>query len=267
MNIVVLLAGIADTKWPLRGVELAAAGVVAGDEKLPRKLSPFDEAALETALQLRDAAADPSQLKISAVLAGTAQAEAIVRHIASFRLHRATWIDAPATHRWDAQALAGRLVQALAALDAKPDLVLAGREFGDCDDGALPPQLAEALGWRFVALAQQVLLEDGKLKLRRTRGSADEWLRLPAPLVASVTNDKSNRLRHPLMKNVMAAKRESFAALALPDPAAAPRVSPRAFRLQEAPRRQGAACRMIDGTAERKVAELAAYLRQWKVEA
>ena len=70
MNIAVLLAGIVDPKWPLQGLHLGAGGVVAGDDKLPGKLSPFDEAALETALKLRDA--DPD-VNICAFLLGGPQ--------------------------------------------------------------------------------------------------------------------------------------------------------------------------------------------------
>lgn len=141
-----------------------------------------------------------------------------------------------------------------------------GREFGDCDDGALPPYLAEALNWRFVGLAQEIARDNGALKFRRGRGDVDEWLRLPVPVVASVTNDKSNRLRRPLLKNVMAAKRETFSVIAPPQPDAAPRLAPSALKLQESTRRLGASCRMLTGSVASQVAELATYLKQWRGE-
>jgi electron transfer flavoprotein beta subunit len=262
MNVVVLLAGIADTKWPLGKLALGD-GVISGDEKLPRKLSPFDEAALETALKIRDA--DPES-KVGAILIGASQSEQLLRTVASFRLQHVSCMDYALQHRWDVAQLAQISKHALEALEFRPDLVLLGREFGDCDDGALPPQLAEVLGWRFVGLAQQVAVDQGRLKLRRSRGTFDEWITLPVPVVASVTNDKSNRLRHPLLKNVMAAKRESFRVEKAPNPQTRPRLTPSALKLEESSRRAGAACRMLTGPVEVQVAELAAYLRQWRGE-
>lgn len=263
MNVVVLLAGIVDTKWPLRGIQLGSDGIVSGDDKLPRKFGPFDEAALETALKLRDA--DPGA-SITALLLGAAQGEQLLRTAAAFRLQRLSWIEHDPAHRWDVSALAQTLKLALEALDPRPDLVLMGREVGDCDDGTLPPYLAEALGRRFVGLVQEIVRDDGALKFRRARGNADEWLKLSAPVVASVTNDKSNRLRHPLLKNVMAAKRETFTAISSPQPHAAARLVPGAIQLQESSQRQGGNCRIVTGPVERQVADLAAYLKQWRGE-
>jgi len=261
VNVVVLLAGIVDPKWPLQALHLGSGGVVAGDDKLPRKLSPFDEAALETALKLRDA--DP-EVKITAFVLGGPQSEQLLRVVAAFRLDRLFGIDCRPEHRWDVLQLARALKDALDATESRPELLLIGREFGDCDDGALPPYLAEAWGWRFVGLTQEVARKDKDLMFLRGRGEVDEWLTLPAPAIASVTNDKSNRLRHPLLKNVMAAKRATFTVISPLDPAAPPRLSLSAVKLSGPTLRQGAGCRILAGPVESQVAELAGFLRQWR---
>lgn len=54
MNILVLLAGVADNRFPLHGVALAEDGSVVETEPARMVLSPFDEGALELALKLRD---------------------------------------------------------------------------------------------------------------------------------------------------------------------------------------------------------------------
>jgi electron transfer flavoprotein beta subunit len=261
VNVVVLLAGIADPKFPLQALRLGPDGAVAGDDTLPRVLSPFDEAALETALQLRDA--DPA-VKITAFLPGGPQSEQLLRVVAAFRLDRVFGVDYRPTHRWDVSQLARTLKYALDATETRPELALIGREFGDSDDGALPPYLAEAWGWRFAGLAQEVARTDGDLMFRRGRGEVDEWLTLPVPAIASVTNDKSNRLRHPLLKNVIAAKSATFTVVSPIDPGAAPRLSPSAVTLSGPTVRQGAGCRILAGPVESQVAELAGFLRQWR---
>ncbi len=261
MNVVVLLAGIADPKFPLPALRLGPDGVVVGDDNLPRVLSPFDEAALELALQLRDA--DPA-VKITAFLLGGPQTEQLLRVVAAFRLDRLFGVDYRPAHRWDVSQLARALKDALDATGSRPELLLIGREFGDCDDGALPPYLAEAWGWRFAGLAQEVARQDGDLMFRRGRGDVDEWLTLPAPAVASATNDKSNRLRYPLLKNVMAAKHATFTVISPLEAAAPPRLSPSAVKLSVPSRRERSGCRMLAGPVESQVAELAGFLQQWR---
>ena len=54
MKIVILLAGVADIRFPLHPLSLDGGAVVEG-AGARRLLSPFDEAALEVALKLRDA--------------------------------------------------------------------------------------------------------------------------------------------------------------------------------------------------------------------
>jgi len=261
VNVAVLLAGIVDPKAPLQDLHLEASGVVAGDEKFPRVLSPFDEAALELALQLRDA---DSAVKITAFVLGGAQNEQMLRVVAAFRLDGVFGVDCPPTHRWDVSQLARTLKNALDATATQPELVLIGREFGDCDDGALPSYLAEAWGWRFAGLAQEVARKDKALMFRRGRGEVDEWLTLPAPAVASVTNDKSNRLRYPLLKNVMAAKHATFTVISSLETAAPPRLSPSAVKLSAPSLRERSGCRMLAGQVESQVAELVGILQPWR---
>jgi electron transfer flavoprotein beta subunit len=261
VNIVVLLSGIVDPKWSLQGLHLGSDGAIAGEGQLSRILSPFDEAALETALKLRD---DDPEVRITAFMLGGPHCESLLRVVAAFRIDRLYRIECPPAQLWDVSHLARALMHALDATESRPELLLIGREFGDCDDGALPPYLAEAWGWRFAGLTQEIARKNKDLKFLRARGEVDEWLTLPAPVIASVTNDKSNRLRHPLLKNVMAARRATFTVISPPDADTPPRLSLSSVKLSDPARRQGAACRILAGPVESQVAELAGFLRQWR---
>lgn len=201
MNVLVLLAGVVDPKWPLAvagGVEVRA---VSPDGGL--RLGPFDESALEIALKLRDRHPDT---RVDVLVCGGPEHDALARQAAAFRPTRLCRLDLSPAQRWSARRVAAALITVIDAPGAAPDLVLIGREFGDSDDGMLPPFLAEAWGWRFVGMVQSVARDEDLLVLRRERGDVDEAIHLPAPVLASVTNDRSNRLRHPLMKNLAAAK-------------------------------------------------------------
>ncbi len=258
MNVAVLLAGVADPKWP---VDDAAARRNAGLDATPpaaRLASPFDESALEVALQLRDA--DPGTA-LTVFAPGGAEVEPLLRQAAAHRPAAVARLEDAPGHGWDARHRARLLADALAALPAPPDLVLLGREFGDADDGCVPACLAETLGWPFLARVRQVRRDGGAFLLVREHGGAEERLARAGPLVASVTNDRANRLRHPLLKNVMAAKREPVAVQPAQGGArSATALSAAATRGQP---RAGTG-RVLEGSLEARVAAMAALLRAWQ---
>ncbi len=242
---------MADPKWPLPAQpDVAALAAHAARYALP---SPFDEAALELALQLRDA--DPATA-ITAVVAGP---ETLARKVAEWRLDAVHRLAATAPGEWDAGASARALAYAVAPLARDAGVVLCGREFGDWDDGSVPALLARA--WRFahVPLALGVEVDEGRLRVTRQRGAALERWTVPGPALLSVTNDARNKLRHPLLKNVMAARRLQIPTLpleAIAPAVACVGVAPAAA----APR--AAACRMLTGPLEEQARELAGLLRQ-----
>lgn len=258
MQVLVLLAGIVDPN--VRLAEGRIGSLCAGaEEEEPRKLSPFDEAALETALQLRD---HGPGTQITAVLFGGAGSDKLLRFVAALRPDRVFRLDCPTATLWSAAAAASQVAALRGRLAAEglplPDLVLMGREFGDCDNGALPPYLAEAGGWRFVGQVQQMRAEDGVLVMRRTRGSDEEEIHLTPPLFVSVVNDRGNRLRHPLMKNVILARRETWpildgAALVAESELLSARTATGAVRT--------AGCQWLEGSVDAQADALAEWLR------
>jgi electron transfer flavoprotein beta subunit len=247
--VAVLLAGIADPKWPLDGAHARIA-------------SPFDESALEVALKLRDAGPDTH---LAFLVAASAQDEPFVRAVASHRPDSLLRVEVPAALAWDLRAQAALWKSVLETLPEAPAAILLGREFGDRDDGAFAPCLAEALGRPFAGLAQEVRKDAKGWEAMRERGTTEERITLAGPFVASITNDPRNRLRHPLMKNVMAAKRLPIAA-ATPNAPAAPQVTLAALA-PAAPAQRAVRCRMIEGSPTERVAALAAFLAPWRAQA
>jgi len=239
MKIVVAVAGVLDSKWP---IELDAEGVprIAADRTV---MSPFDESALEIALRLRDV--DPAN-----AVAAIVPNEKIARMVAAFRIEDIAILDLPFGVACDpsgaAEVLAG-------AIPGDAGLVLMGREFGDCDDGAVPPLVAARFGLPFFARVQDV--RTGPALLREAQAE-EESVILAAPMLCSVTNDRRNRLRKPLMKNVMAARAARFRA--------APPSAPMAVRFERFDRvadaRRPVACRMAEGTPAEIAAIFAEHL-------
>ncbi|MBS0284339.1 MAG: electron transfer flavoprotein subunit beta [Proteobacteria bacterium] len=197
MNVLVFVAGVLDPKWPIapdgRNVPARDASRLI--------MSPFDEAALEIALEIRDGLPDT---KVRALVAGGAEAERLARSIAAFNMSDVAIFAVDAL--WDQGATARSIADEIG--DA--DLILIGREFGDCDDGLVAPMLAALLGFAFFGRVQSVIVAD-TVELLREAGGCEERLVADRPILASVTNDRRTRLRKPLMKNVMIARQASIA--------------------------------------------------------
>ncbi len=249
IRICVVLAGILDPKWPLPA--FGADGAPSPhNERLV--LSPFDEAALELALKLRDAS--PSETAISVLILNTS--EKLGRAVAAYNIADITCLEIDSARRWDLNATAEGLATAIDERGGA-DLILIGREAGDCDGGVFPTLIAAHLGAQLFSLAQYARREGGRVSLMREVGDCEEWASLEQPLVASITNDRRNRLRKPLMKNVQAARSASIgrAALSLPDSQG--RFLSLAARASE---RRKIACRKLAGAPDEQAAQLARFL-------
>ncbi|MGY6268704.1 hypothetical protein ACXIUT_03360 [Achromobacter denitrificans] len=259
MHVTVLLAGVADPRKPLPKPASGDWRDLPAEPSVSYKLSPFDEAALEIALKLRDQGAAS---RVTAIVTDGARDLALLRAVAALKPDRVQGLWQPAAQRGNPLWLARHAPALLCEGGNWPDLILIGREHGDLDDGMAPAYLAQAWGLPYVGLALQVRARpEGGWTLLRSGARQDEELIVPAPAMASISNDKSNRLRHPLMKNVALAKQLSFdqatpdAALPLPG-ATLLRAAP-----AEAAARGGQACKMFTGPVQAQAEALAAYLR------
>ena len=212
MNLLVVLAGIADPKWPVTKLAISSDGADVATE-IPTVLSPFDEAALEVALKLRDA---QPNTHITAALLGSPATTALMRHVASFRLDQTLHVDARTWPRWDLHELSSQLRSLIEGIQPQPQLILMGREFGDTDDGTTPACVAAELRRPYVAHIQQIIASNELPNLYRESSDGEETIEVAVPMLASVTNDRRNRLRHPLMKNVMEARRATLPLVAVP---------------------------------------------------
>jgi|GEM_PF-931939 len=268
MHVLVVLAGVADPRKPLPSPASgdwrdmvgrpAAQPSALTSASISFKPSPFDEAALETALKLRHAG---TATRITAVVTDGANDIALMRAVAALKPDAVCGVPGLASLRWDPVARARALARTLASFsDAR--LVLIGREHGDADDGSLPGMLADAMEHAFVGLALSVSGTDEGITVERLAGESTASAQLALPAVVSMTNDKGNRLRHPLLKNVMQAKQQTFDTLDSDVPAA-PRVQ--VARAQPASSRRNAAepCRMLQGSLPEQARQLAEFLQPW----
>lgn len=255
MNILVLLAGVADNRYPLHDIQITDR-LISETGQSRRILSPFDEGALELALKLRDS---NERCQIDVLVLSGPNNDNLMRSVAAFKPDTLRLLELSPACPWDAQLSSAQIAHLLTQQALKPDLLLIGREFGDMDEGSLPVMLAARLDTPLFSLTQYAQWRGEQLYLLRERGSVQQWLGVTGPVVATVTNDKRNKLRHPLMKNVMLAKKMSFDSL----PASAQDNS--ALQPVElCPAREiqrGGRCLMVEGDVSTQAATVLTYLR------
>ncbi|MEX2473747.1 electron transfer flavoprotein subunit beta [Marinobacter sp.] len=266
MDILVLLAGVADSRYPLHEVSLDGNGDLAETGQTRRVLGPFDEGALELALKLRDKS---ETTRVHVLVLGGPNEDALARTVAAFKPDSLRVLELQPCRPWDSALTASQLGAFIRSDNSVPDLVFVGREFGDLDEGSIPVLLAGELEMPMFPLTQFAQWRGGQeqeqeqeqVRLMRERGTSREWLALDnTSYLATVTNDKRNKLRHPLMKNVMMAKKQPVDKVCQATDKAAG-VTATSMTDPETTERN-VQCRMLEGSVQDQAAAIADYIRQ-----
>ena len=169
-------------------------------------LNPFDEYAVEAALQLRDAAGDGSTVTIVAMT--PASNKEIVRKALAMGADDAVMLSDDAFAGSDLWGTATALASAIKALS--PDLVLTGTQSTDAISGDLPGMLAEKLGLPGLTYARKIEIAEGRVRVERETETGYQKLSAPLPALVSITKS-ANEPRYPSLKGIMGAKKKEIA--------------------------------------------------------
>jgi electron transfer flavoprotein beta subunit len=175
-------------------------------------LNPFDEYAIEAALQLRDALADGSTVTIFS-MTPDANRE-IVRKALAMGADDAVMLSDPGLAGSDLWATAYAMAHGIKNVGF--DLVLTGTQSTDAGAGDLPGMLAEYLGVPALTYAREIALADGRVRVKRETETGYQTVSAPLPALASITKS-ANEPRYPSLKGIMGAKKKEIRTLALAD--------------------------------------------------
>jgi electron transfer flavoprotein beta subunit len=175
-------------------------------------LNPFDEYAIEAALQLRDQLADGSTVTIFSMTPESGRE--IVRKALAMGADDAVMLSDPGLAGSDLWATAYAIAHAVKL--GGFDLVLTGTQSTDAISGDLPGMLAEYLGVPALTYAREVAVADGRLRVKRETETGYQIVSAPLPALASVTKS-ANEPRYPSLKGIMGAKKKAITTLALAD--------------------------------------------------
>jgi electron transfer flavoprotein beta subunit len=169
--------------------------------------APYDEMAVEKAIQLRDSAGEGT---VTVLTVGPAEATKELRTAMAMGADAALHVVSP--QRRGPEATAAALQAALT--DQAYDLILCGKQATDEDDAAVGPMLAALLGIPSVAFVHGLSVEDGKAIAEREIDGETEHLEVDLPALFTAQKGLAEP-RYPGLKGIMAAKKKPLTNLPL----------------------------------------------------
>jgi len=244
MNIVVCLKRVPDSAAKIK---VAADGKSIDPAGVDHVISPYDEIALERALQLKEQHGG----KVTVICLGVAEAQKEIRQALAMGADEAVHLKDTGGDRGPLE-IATALAESIRALEF--DLVMFGKQSIDADNGAVGIMVACVLDLPVVSLVTKLDVEDGTIVAHREAEGGTEVIEVAAPAVVTAQRGLAEP-RYPSIKGIMAAKKKPIDAQEAPAPAGTMSLD----KMEPPPERQGG---RIVGSGADAVPELVRLLRQ-----
>lgn len=171
-------------------------------------MSPYDENAVEEAIQLRDQEGG----EIVIVSAGSSECMETIR--TALAMGADSGLLVTGAENLTAKGVAGALAAALQRIS--PDIIFAGKQAVDSDGAQVSERVAELMGIPHASCVTKFTFADGKATVDREVEGGHYTLSLEPP--ALFTAQKGiNTPRYPTLPNIMKAKRKPVEEVALAD--------------------------------------------------
>lgn len=147
----------------------------------PLVINPFDEYAVEGALQQKEAV----DASVTALCIGPESARDALKHALAMGADEAILISDPALDELDSAGAAQVLAAAIRKI-GDADLVFFGRQTIDGGTGLVPAQVARVLDYPLLSLVGQMTIEGAEIKVERTIEEGKQTVRAKFPVVLSI---------------------------------------------------------------------------------
>ncbi len=192
--------------------EVRAEAVGADDLGVTMVLNPWDEFAVEEALQLQER----FEGETVAVTLGSENATEALKRAVAMGIEEAILLSDPAFEGSDAWGTAHILAEAIKGL-GEYGLILTGKQSVDGNSGLVAPGLAVKLGVPFVSQVAKVLdLTDEGITVLRALDEGMQTVRVKPPAVISVSKE-INEPRYPNFMGIRKASRMKYPVTAAAD--------------------------------------------------
>lgn len=147
----------------------------------PLVINPFDEYAVEGALQQKEA----TNGTVTALCIGPESAKEALKHALAMGADEAVLVSDPALDGLDTLGAARVLAAAIQKIGGA-DMIVFGRQTLDNGAGLTPAQTARVLAWPMLGLAGQIKVQDGSVTVERVIEEGRQTVSAKLPAVLSV---------------------------------------------------------------------------------
>lgn len=166
-------------------------------------MNPFDENALEMALQLKETHPGTT---VTVLTMGPPQAAEILKEAVGRGADKVMLLCDKAFAGSDTWATSYALSVAIGTMEVKPDLVLFGKQAIDGDTAQVGPGVADWMGIPCIAYARSIEVDGGKASVERVFEDGFEKLEVSLPCALTVLKE-ANVPRMASLRGKMAAKK------------------------------------------------------------
>lgn len=166
-------------------------------------MNPFDENALEMALQLKE---KHPGTQVTALTMGPPQAEAVLKEAVGRGADQVMLLCDQAFAGSDTWATSYALSRAIRQIDPPPDLVLFGKQAIDGDTAQVGPGVADWLGLPCITYAYGIEIDGGTATVQRAFEDGYETLKVALPCALTVLKE-ANVPRMASLRGKMAARK------------------------------------------------------------
>jgi len=214
----------------------------------PLVINPFDEYAVEGALQQKEATSGT----VTALCIGPESAREALKHALAMGADEAILVSDPALNELDTAGAARVLAAAIQKIGA--DMVVFGRQTLDNGAGITPAQTARILGWPMLGLAGQIKAQDGAVTVERVIEEGRQTVSAKLPAVVSVVQSIGEP-RYPSFMGIRKASKANIPVWSLGDlGVSAPEPVVRRTELMNPPAQQ-TSIEIISGESPAEIAE------------
>ena len=215
----------------------------------PLVINPWDEYAVEAALQLKEANGGT----VTAISAGGEEARIALKHALAMGADEALLISDPALASMDPQGVARILAAAIQKIGGV-DLAFLGRQAIDDDSGTTPAQTARLLGWPALTLVSVIKVEGSRIRVERAIEEGRQIVTASLPAVISLVKDIGEP-RYPSFMGIRKASKAEIPTWSLSQIGiSAPTSTVEYIALMDAPVRE-VVCELVTGTNPQEIAE------------
>jgi electron transfer flavoprotein beta subunit len=179
----------------------------------PLVINPFDEYAVEGALQQREAVSGST---VTALCIGPESAKEALKHALAMGADDAILVSDPVLTEGLDTVGAARVLAAAINKIGGVDMVIFGRQTLDSGSGLTPAQTARVLGWPLLGLAGQIKVDAGSVQVERVIEEGRQSIKAKLPAVISVVQSIGEP-RYPSFMGIRKASKSTIPVWSLSD--------------------------------------------------